>query len=102
MTQDIKEKVLKHEKYLRDYLKVLEEQADGGRIEMNEIHYHKLILRNYLKGKQETLAEVDKVIDEEIKKEQDCADRDEYEEQLREHTNQIEMANKIKQKLGIK
>ena len=46
--------------------------------------------------------EIGKVIDEEISKEQECMKRDKYEEQEIEHINQIEMANKIKQKLGIK
>ena len=48
------------------------------------------------------LAEIGKVIDEEIKTEQECMKKDKYEEQEIEHINQIEMANKIKQKLGIK
>ncbi len=47
-----------------------------------------------------TLAQVKKVIDEEIKKEQKCMDRDDFEVQILEHTNQIEMAKKLKQKLS--
>ncbi len=46
--------------------------------------------------------EVEKTIDEEIKKEENCMKDDQYEEQILEHTNQIEMANKIKLRLGGK
>ena len=48
-----------------------------------------------------TLAEVGKVIDDEIKAEIRCLKTDEYDEQFADHNNQIEMASKIKQKLGI-
>ena len=52
--------------------------------------------------RKKTLASVDKVIDECIKEEEFCMSNDKYDEQILEHTNQIEMAKKIKQKLGIK
>ena len=45
---------------------------------------------------------VGKAIDECIKEEEFCMSNDKYDEQIIEHTNQIEMAKKIKQKLGIK
>ena len=53
-------------------------------------------------GEKKKLAEVIKVIDECIKEEEFCMSNDKYDEQILEHTNQIEMAKKIKQKLGIK
>lgn len=48
-----------------------------------------------------TLAEVKEVSDNLKKKEKECMKKDEYEEQIVEHTNQIEMCGKILKEIGI-
>ncbi len=51
------------------------------------------------KIKQETLAKVEEEIQILKQKEVDCMNEDEHDEQILEHTNQIEMANKIISKI---
>ena len=63
--------------------------------------YHKDVQAVAEVTSQRIKAEVVRVINEEIKKEDDCMLNDEHDEQVIEHQNQIEMANKIKKRLGI-
>lgn len=55
----------------------------------------------FIEGRELKLKEVKKVIDDEIKAEIRCLKTDEHDEQFVEHNNQIEMAEKIKRKLGL-
>ncbi len=95
--KNIKERVLKDEVLRNKIQKYVNFPDKESRDELD-----KMLAELFHQGKIQNLAEIGKVIDEEIKTEQECMKRDKYEEQEIEHINQIEMANKIKQKLGIK
>ena len=105
--KNIKEEILKESVkpvYVSENDMLSEHPKDEDDVEINssDMFYEMVGYEDLRKAIDLTLAEIGKVIDEEIKTEQECMKKDKYEEQEIEHINQIEMANKIKQKLGIK
>jgi len=82
-------------------MKTIKELEEGcGRILLRDLDgCGNIFLCKECEVQLQTLKDVLKLIDEEIKKEKDCQKNDRYQEQISEHLNQIEMANKIKQKI---